>query len=108
MKSAAEISENELWELLVRRQGQTFYTSGRKGVAGIPFTYVLRGGEMFVSRKDKSITRATVLMAWRKALAVQAAEGYVAGPKRLGTFGASYLYPIFLALDAIQKTPMNV
>lgn len=56
---------------------------------------------MFVDRKDKSITRATVELAFRTALEVQRAEGRVSGPKKLKTFGASYLYPIFLAFGII-------
>lgn len=54
---------------------------------------------MFVNRKSKSITQATVFMAFRKAMEL---EGTVAGPKKLGTFGASYLYPVFVKLGVIR------
>lgn len=53
---------------------------------------------MFVSRKSKSITQATVFMAFRKAMEL---GGVVAGPKKLGTFGASYLYPVFVRIGII-------
>lgn len=42
-------------------------------------------------------------MAFWKALQVQQEMGYVKGPKALGGFGASYLYPIFLRLGLIQE-----
>ena len=55
---------------------------------------------MFVNRKEKSITKATAGMALSKALQL---EGIVSGPKKLGTFGASYLYPIFLYFEIIRQ-----
>ena len=39
------LSGDELWELLERHQGETFYTA-----KSLPFTYEIRGGEMFVDR----------------------------------------------------------
>lgn len=53
---------------------------------------------MFVNRKSKSITQATVFMAFWKAVEL---EGVVDGPKKLGTFGASYLHPVFLRIGVI-------
>lgn len=85
-----------LWESLLKYQGHTFYTAKH-----LEFTYTIRGKEMFVSRKDKSITRSTIDLAFEKALQVQEKEGGVAGPKKLGCFGASYLYPIFLEIGVI-------
>ena len=49
--------------------------------------------------QEKSITQSTVVMAFHKALDM---EGKVKGPKKLGTFGASYLYPLLLKLGVIQ------
>ena len=74
-------------------QGCVFRTS-----KGLPFQYALKGGEMFIDRKSKSLTRATVFLAFHRAMEIQKTEGCVSGPKRLGTFGASYLYAIFLCL----------
>lgn len=102
-KLASTQKEDMLWQLLIEKQTDTYTTSGRGSIPGKPFTYSIRGGEMFVSLKEKSITRATVMIAFRKALEVQANEGFVKGPKRLGTFGASYLYPIFLRLGIIHN-----
>lgn len=87
--------EVALWNLLIYLQGCVFLTA-----KGLKFTYQIRGGEMFVNRKSKSVTQATVFMAFRKAMEL---EGIVTGPKKLGTFGASYLYPIFERLGVIKK-----
>ena len=65
----------------------------------LDFTYKIHGGEMFVDRKEKSITRATVMKAYGKVVEL---EGEVKGPKVLGTFGASYLYPIFVKMGLIK------
>lgn len=94
----ADISEDELWELLIGSQNQPFQT-----YRGLSFFYTIRGYEMFVSRKDKSITRATIMIAFHKAQALMASEGKVKGPKKLGTFGASYIYVIFEALGILHR-----
>lgn len=86
--------EELLWEALMLFQGTSFYTAKK-----LEFTYTIKGNEMFVSRKEKSITRATVNMSFRKAVAM---DGFVSGPKKLGTFGASYLYPVFIKLGVIH------
>ena len=86
--------EVALWKLLLYLQGCVFPTA-----KGLKFTYKIKGGEMFVNRKSKSITQATVFMAYHKAMELGDA---VAGPKKLGTFGASYLYPIFVRLGVIS------
>ena len=86
--------EDALWSMLTYLQGCVFLTA-----KGLKFTYKIKGGEMFVNRKSKSITQATVFMALRKAMEL---GGTVAEPKKLGTFGASYLYPIFVRLGVIR------
>ncbi len=87
-------AENALWEELKAHEGQPFVT-----VNGLRYQYAIRGNELFVDRKDKSITRATVNLAYSRAMAL---EGNVCGPKALGVFGASYLYPIFIALGIVK------
>lgn len=54
---------------------------------------------MFVTRKDKSIIRASVRTAFYKA---QKPDRIVTCPKKPGTFGASYLYPVFLHIGVIE------
>lgn len=89
--------EAELWSLLTCLQGCAFLTA-----KGLRFTYKIKGGEMFVNRKSKSITQAAVFMAFWKAMEL---GGVVEGPKKLGTFGASYLYPVFVRIGAISSPP---
>lgn len=57
-------------------------------------------GELFVSTKEKSITRSTVMKTYHRAVEL---DGIVPGPKTLGTFGASYLYNIFQWLGVIKE-----
>ena len=80
-------ADEALWEVLEELQGCVFHTSRK-----LRFKYTIKGGELFVDRKKDSITKATVFMAFHKS---QELGGVVTGPKKLGTFGASYLYPIF-------------
>ena len=81
-----------LWEAILAFEGAIFYTA-----KGLEYSYTIRGNEMFVSRKEKSVTRASILVAYKKAQEL----GCVTGPKQLGVFGASYLYPVFLRLGII-------
>ncbi len=90
--------ERKLWDLLIAHQDAEFHTT-----KNLAFTYRIVGNELFVSRKEKSITRSTVNAAYRKAVELMESEGYVKGPKRLGTFGASYLYPVFERLGLIRR-----
>ena len=101
MSGEGQGRDEALWDALIALQGEVFFTA-----KGLSFTYLIRerrdgemGGEMFISRKEKSITQSTVFMAFHKALEL---DGAVAGPKKLGTFGASYLYPVFIRLGVIQ------
>ncbi len=88
--------EKKLWEMLQQYQDKTFQT-----VKGLDFTYKIKGNEMFIDRKEKSITKASVMLAFQNLLKQ---EGMISGPKKLGTFGASYLYPIFVKLGLIRTS----
>ena len=87
-----EHTPEALWEAILAFEGAVFYTA-----KGLEYSYMIRGNEMFVSRKEKSVTRASILVAYKKALGL----GCVTGPKQLGVFGASYLYPVFRRLGII-------
>ena len=87
-----------LWNAIVAFQGYPFKTS-----KGLSFTYKVKGGEVFITKKEKSITKATVDIAFRKALEL---GEKATGPKKLGVFGASYLYQVFVRLGVI-KTQEN-
>lgn len=91
-----------IWGKIIENEGREFHTA-----KGLPFTYKIRTnaagerlGEIIVDRKEgKTITRGTVVMAYKKAVEL----GVVTGPKKLGVFGASYLWPIFVELGVCRK-----
>lgn len=89
--------EEQLWAALCLFQGEQFYTA-----KGLEYTYRIRGNEIFVDHKDKSITRASVAVAAQAAVKLQKKGEIVSGPKKLGTFGASYLYPVFIRIGLIM------
>lgn len=82
---------------------QTFFT-----VKQLVFTYRVSGNELFISRKDKSITRATVNLNYHRVRALQASGTTVTGPKTLGVFGASYLFPLFVDIGVIAQPTHTV
>ncbi len=88
------LTTEKIWPLLEAHQNQMFYTA-----KGLSFTYTIRGGEMFVDRRSKSITRATVEKAYEK---LKADNGQtIHGPKKLNVFGAPYIWALFLGLKLI-------
>lgn len=90
-----DILVEELWKVIAVFEKYPFYT-----MKGFRFTYHVKGNEIFVSRKEKSITRSSVILAMKKAIELQ---NQVKGPKLLETFGASYLYPIFVKIGLIES-----
>ena len=97
-RMTAKEQEAELWELLEFLQGCVFLTA-----KGLKFTYKIRGGELCVNRMAKSITQATVFIAYNRAVELMKETGSVNGSNQLGTFGASYLYPVFARIGVIRK-----
>lgn len=87
--------EERLWEAVKAYAGYPFSTA-----KGLEYTYDVRGNEIFFSRKEKSVTRSTVDMAFQRALELEV----VTGPKKLGVFGASYIYPVFIEIGVIRST----
>lgn len=79
-----------IWETVSAFAGYPFYTC-----KGMKFYYIVHGNEMIVDRKKKTITRATVYLFVQKVLSLQSEGKCVTGPKKVGTFGASYLFPMF-------------
>lgn len=94
--------EDALWDALVLLEGKSFETAKH-----LSYSYSIRGYEIFVSRKDKSITRSTVNLSLWNAMELQKAGLPVSGPKKLKTFGASYLYPIFMEIGVIVPDEME-
>ncbi len=94
--------EDALWDVLVELEGKDFETAKH-----LKYSYSIKGYEIFVSRKDKSITRSTVNLSLWNAMELQKAGLPVSGPKKLKTFGASYLYPIFMEIGVILPDEME-
>ena len=92
------LSTELLWQVLCELE-QTYFCT----VKGMPFTYIIKGHEMFVNRKEKSITQATILLSARRVLEKQTQGVVISGPKKIGTFGASYLYPVFCQIGLITE-----
>ena len=85
-----------VWEKLCSACGQVFATC-----RGLCFSFSIRGNELFVDRRAKSLTRATVIQTFRRAQELLANGEPLTGPKSIGTFGASYLLPIFQGLGLL-------
>ena len=94
--------EEVLWDALVLLEGKSFETAKH-----LNYSYSIKGYEIFVSRKDKSITRSTVNLSLWNAMELQKSGLPVSGPKKLKTFGASYLYPIFMEIGVIVPGEME-
>ena len=83
--------EEYLWKTLSEVSGRIFHTVGK---GSVKFTYTINDDEMIINKEDKSITRTSVITAYHKAKKMC----IVKESKAIGTFGASYLYPIFIQL----------
>ncbi len=88
--------EETLWNALVKFEGYLFRTA-----KGLRYYYSIKGNEIFFSRKEKSVTKASVIIALETAIDLQKSGTHITGPKMLHCFGASYLYPIFRKLGVI-------
>ena len=97
VESETEHTKDLLWETLISFEDYPFKTA-----KGLRFYYTVKGNERFISRKEKSVTRASVNMAFETAVKLQREGSEITGPKMLGCFGASYLYPIFTRIGAIR------
>ena len=106
-----------LWKVITIYQGQRFRTSGRgkEHSGAVGFTYELKVSErtgqttneiLFSTRgQGKSVTKSSVERALDVGLKIQQEEGCVSGSKKLGTFGSSYLYAMFLKWGLINDKP---
>ena len=90
--------EKYLWEAIVAFADYPFKTEN-----GLSMKYAVKDGEIFFNRKEKSVTRTTVVKAFHQARELQKEKGSVDGPKELGVFDACYLYSIFLRLGVCSK-----
>lgn len=89
--------EIEMWEKILSHAGDSFTTSGRGTRSGVQFTYEIKGAEMFVSTRSKSITRSTILYTYHNVKGMK-----ISGPKMIGVHGDSYIYAVFKRLGVIE------
>lgn len=107
-----------LWGIIDLYQGQMFKTSGKgkEHSGAVRFKYSIKVSNITGKKTDelvfstreqgKTVTKSSVERAFEKALKIQRDEGCVSGSKRLGTFGSSYLYAMFLKWGLItDKSP---
>ncbi len=87
------MTKDLLWQLIVAHQNETFYTLKK-----LPFTYTVKGGEIFVDRRSKSITKATLEQALDK---LEKDPDRITGPKSLNVFGAPYIWAIFKTFSIV-------
>lgn len=95
------ITTENLWEEIVACQGKSFLTK-----KGLPFTYSIKGGELFTDRRERSITRSTFEKAYEKLLRDQVGEGAprrIVGPKTLNVYGAPYVWAVFVGIGLIEE-----
>lgn len=94
--SAETITLNNLWEVIASHQGETFYTKKM-----LPFTYTIKGGEMFTDRRERSITRSTFENAYKK---IKNAPDKITGPKALNMYGAPYVWAVLAKVTDICQS----
>lgn len=97
VETGAEYTKDLLWETIAAFEDYPFKTAKE-----LRYYYTVKGNELFISRKEKSVTRASVNMAFETAVRLQREGSEITGPKMLGCFGASYLYPIFIRIGVIR------
>jgi hypothetical protein len=85
-----DTNPDTLWEQITNRQGDVFYTK-----KGLPFTYYIKGGELFASRRERSITRSTFEKALQK---IQENPQEISGPKKLNVYGAPYVWAVLATI----------
>ena len=103
------ISENEVHSAIYCSENEYFARRCRHYKAKESKAELIPN-ELAVSRKEKTITRSSVEKALAKVL--EAGRGVLpvemSSPKQLGTFGASYLYPVFIQFGLIvHVAPMK-
>ena len=96
-------AEQYLWDAIAAYADYPFETE-----KGLSVKYTVKGGEIFFNRKEKSVTKASVMKAFYRARQLQQEKGFVNGPKELGTFGASYIYPVFLRIGVCSKESKEI
>lgn len=97
----SKITIENLWGVIIDHAGKSFSTK-----KGLPFTYSIKGGELFTDRRERSITRSTFEKAFLKLEKDQCGEGApkkIVGPKTLNVYGAPYVWAVFAGIGLIEE-----
>lgn len=108
MKVNFEITSlDNLWNCIEEHQGKNFRTK-----KGLPFTYIVKGGELFTDRRERSITRSTFEKAYEKLIKDRASDNppcKIVGPKTMNVYGAPYVWAVFMGLGIIvEEAPVQL
>lgn len=96
-----EIPLTDLWNIIEKQAGKAFFTK-----KGLPFTYTIKGGELFTGRRERSITRSTFEKAYEKLFQDQVGDNAprkIVGPKTLNVYGAPYVWAVFTGIGLIEE-----
>lgn len=99
--NVSTVTIDNLWDVIQENQGKSFLTK-----KGLPFTYSIKGGELFTDRRERSITRSTFEKAYEKLAADQTGENAprkIVGPKTLNVYGAPYVWAVFMGIGVIEE-----
>jgi len=99
--NTSRITISNLWDVIQEHEGKSFLTK-----KGLPFTYVIKGGELFTDRRERSITRSTFEKAYKKLIQDQEGENApkeIVGPKTLNVYGAPYVWAVFSGIGLIEE-----
>ena len=88
--NTSKITVPGLWDVIRAYEGKQFLTK-----KGLPFTYYIKGGELFASRSERSITRSTFEKALQK---IQENPQEISGPKKLNVYGAPYVWAVLATI----------
>ena len=99
--NTSKITVPGLWDVIRAYEGKQFLTK-----KGLPFTYTIKGGELFTDRRERSITRSTFEKAYEKLIQDQTgnnAPKKIVGPKTLNVYGAPYVWAVFMGIGLIEE-----
>ena len=99
--NTTRITISNLWDVIQEHEGKSFLTK-----KGLPFTYVIKGGELFTDRRERSITRSTFEKAYHNLIQDQVGEKApreIIGPKTLNVYGAPYVWAVFTGIGLIEE-----
>jgi hypothetical protein len=100
--NTSKITISNLWDVITEHEGKNFLTK-----KGLPFTYAIKGGELFTDRRERSITRSTFEKAYNRLIQDQVGENApkeIVGPKTLNVYGAPYVWAVFAGIGLIEET----